>query len=288
MADPTPTVAPLEVATARAFPAATPAALSGRPLGEILVRAEGLAREKLEEALAAQRGEHAGARLGEILIRMKALPDEAVLRGLAIQLDLPFVLRVDPEEASAELAKKVPINFAKAAKVLALGPADDGAMRVVVVDPLDTAALDNVAILLGTRVEPVLATGQAVLDAINSVYDRAADEHDKIMEGLETEDLESVAHELEEPTDLLEADDEAPIIRLVNSLLFRAVKERASDIHINPEERDLSVRYRIDGELREVIRPPKRIQAALASRIKIMGGLNIAEKRLPQDGRIRI
>jgi len=108
------------------------------------------------------------------------------------------------------------------------------------------------------------------------------------MEDLETEDLESVAHELEEPTDLLEADDEAPIIRLVNSLLFRAVKERASDIHINPEERDLSVRYRIDGVLREVIRPPKRIQASMASRIKIMGGLNIAEKRLPQDGRIRI
>jgi general secretion pathway protein E len=108
------------------------------------------------------------------------------------------------------------------------------------------------------------------------------------MEGLETEDLESVAHELEEPTDLLDADDEAPIIRLVNSLLFRAVKERASDIHINPEEKDISVRYRIDGVLREVIRAPKRYQASIASRIKIMGGLNIAEKRLPQDGRIRI
>ena len=110
----------------------------------------------------------------------------------------------------------------------------------------------------------------------------------KLMEDLETNDLETVAHELEEPTDLLDADDEAPIIRLVNSLLFRAVKERASDIHINPEEKDISVRYRIDGVLREVIRPPKRYQASIASRIKIMGGLNIAEKRLPQDGRIRI
>jgi general secretion pathway protein E len=133
-----------------------------------------------------------------------------------------------------------------------------------------------------------VASPQLVLDAINAVYDRAADEHDKLMEDLETEDLESVAHELEEPTDLLDADDEAPIIRLVNSLMFRAVKERASDIHILPEERDISVRYRIDGVLREVIRPPKRFQASIASRIKIMGGLNIAEKRLPQDGRIRI
>jgi general secretion pathway protein E len=159
---------------------------------------------------------------------------------------------------------------------------------VAVADPLDTAVLDNLALLLGARLEPVVAPPQAVLDAINAVYDRASDEHEKIMEGLESEDLESVAHELQEPTDLLEADDEAPIIRLVNSLLFRAVKERASDVHINPEERDIAVRYRIDGVLREVIRPPKRVQAALGSRIKIMGGLNIAEKRLPQDGRIRI
>ncbi len=263
-------------------------ALSGRPLGEILVRTGALAPDKLEEALAAQRGEQAGARLGEILVRMKVLSEETVLRALAAQLDLPFLDRVDAAEASAELVKRVPINFAKNAKVLPIGPAGDDGTRVAVADPLDTAALDDLALLLGTRIEPCIAPAQAVLDAINGVYDRAADEHDKIMEGLESEDLESVAHELEEPTDLLDADDEAPIIRLVNSLLFRAVKERASDVHINPEERDLSVRYRIDGELREVIRPPKRIQAALGSRIKIMGGLNIAEKRLPQDGRIRI
>jgi general secretion pathway protein E len=271
----------------RAVPPPLPA-LAGRPLGEILVRTANLDPAKVEEALAAQRGEHAGARLGEILVRMKVLAEDEVLRALGLQLDLPFLPVVDGDDAAAALAKRVPINFAKSAKLLPLATTADGATRVAVADPLDTAALDNLAMLLGTRIEPVLATAQAVLDAINSVYDRAVDEHDKIMEGLESEDLESVAHELEEPTDLLEADDEAPIIRLVNSLLFRAVKERASDIHINPEERDLSVRYRIDGELREVIRPPKRIQAALSSRIKIMGGLNIAEKRLPQDGRIRI
>jgi general secretion pathway protein E len=284
--------------TALPAPAAVPAVafagagaqprLCGRPLGEILVHTAGLSPERLEEALAAQRGEHAGVRLGEILVRMKALGEEAVLQALALQLELPFLATIDPADASGELAKKVPINFAKSARVLPLGPGEGGATRVAVADPLDTAALDNLALLLGTSVEPVVAPPQAVLDAINGLYDRAVDEHDRIMEGLESEDLESVAHELEEPTDLLEADDEAPIIRLVNSLLFRAVKERASDVHINPEERDLTVRYRIDGELREVIRPPKRIQAALASRIKIMGGLNIAEKRLPQDGRIRI
>ncbi|ABC80461.1 type II secretion system ATPase GspE [Anaeromyxobacter dehalogenans] len=266
---------------------AAAAGLSGRPIGEILRETAGLDPARLEEALALQRGEQAGQRLGEILVRLKAVTEEDVLRALAAQLDLPFVERIDPESVPGDLAAKVPIHFAKQSKVLPLGTAGD-AIRVAVGDPLDTAAQDSVSMLLGAAVAPEVAPPQVVLDAINAVYDRAADEHDKLMEDLETEDLESVAHELQEPTDLLEADDEAPIIRLVNSLLFRAVKERASDIHILPEEKDISVRYRIDGVLREVIRPPKRFQASIGSRIKIMGGLNIAEKRLPQDGRIRI
>ncbi len=262
-------------------------AFSGRPIGEILVATAGLTPEKLEEALAAQRGPEAGNRLGEVLVRMKAVQEEDVLRALSLQLDLPLVTRIDPEAVPPELVAKVPINFAKQARIVPLGRLD-GAVRLAVADPLDTGGQESAAILLGLPVLPELAPPQLIVDAINQVYDRAADENARLMEDLETEDLESVAHELEEPTDLLEADEEAPIIRLVNSLLFRAVKERASDIHINPEERDLSVRYRIDGVLREVIRPPKRIQASMASRIKIMGGLNIAEKRLPQDGRIRI
>jgi general secretion pathway protein E len=265
----------------------SPAWLCGRPLGEILLESARLAPERLEEALRAQRGEQAGTRLGEILVRAKAATEEQVQRALALQLDLAFVERIDPETVPADLAEKVPIHFAKQARVLPLGRSGD-TVRVAMVDPLDTAAQDSLVQLLGAPMEPEVATGATVLDAINAVYDRAADEHEKLMEDLETSDLETVAHELEEPTDLLDADDEAPIIRLVNSLLFRAVKERASDIHINPEEKDLAVRYRIDGVLREVIRPPKRYQASIASRIKIMGGLNIAEKRLPQDGRIRI
>ncbi|MGC3997880.1 MAG: type II secretion system ATPase GspE [Anaeromyxobacter sp.] len=261
--------------------------LRGRPLGEILAAIAGLPAARLEEALALQRGEQAGARLGEILIRQRAVTEEDVQRALAVQLDLPFVERIDAETIPADLAAKVPIAYAKSARVMPLG-LDGEAVRVAVVDPLDTATQDQLSMLLQAPVAPEVATAQAVLDAINQVYDRAAGEHEKLMEDLETEDLDRVAHELEEPTDLLDADDEAPIIRLVNSLMFRAVKERASDIHINPEEKDLSVRYRIDGVLREVIRPPKRFQASIASRIKIMGGLNIAEKRLPQDGRIRI
>jgi general secretion pathway protein E len=270
-----------------ALVAHAPAWLCGRPLGEILLETAGLTAERLEEALAAQRGDEAGVRLGEILVRRRAVTEEQVLRGLALQLDLPFLDRIDATSIAQELVKKVPINFAKQARVLALGMQGE-AVRVAVADPLDTAAQDSLSMLLGAPVAVEVAPAQVVVDAINGAYERAEDQHDRMMERLETEDLESVAHELEEPTDLLDADDEAPIIRLVNSLMFRAVKERASDIHINPEEKDISVRYRIDGVLREVIRPPKRFQASIASRIKIMGGLNIAEKRLPQDGRIRI
>ncbi|HZY05900.1 MAG TPA: type II secretion system ATPase GspE [Anaeromyxobacteraceae bacterium] len=260
---------------------------AGRPLGEILVATAGIPPQRIEEALLAQQGEMAGLRLGEVLVRQKAATEEQVLRALALQLDLPFAGSLDAAAVPSELVRLVPINFAKQARVLPLGNGPD-AVRVAVADPLDTGAQDSLSQLLGRPVAPEVALPQAVLDAINAVYDRAADSHDRLMEDLGTEDLESVAHELEEPADLLDADDEAPIIRLVNSLMFRAVKERASDIHINPEERDISVRYRIDGVLREVIRAPKRVQASIASRIKIMGGLNIAEKRLPQDGRIRI
>jgi general secretion pathway protein E len=285
------TTAPIPLERERA-PAPAPAApatawLAGRPLGEILVETAGIPPQRIEEALAAQQGEMAGLRLGEVLVRQKAATEEQVLRALALQLDLPFVGALDMASVPAELVRLVPINFAKQARVLPLGR-DADAVRVAVADPLDTGAQESLSQLLGLPVAREVAAPQAILDAINAAYDRASDSHDRLMEDLGTEDLESVAHELEEPADLLDADDEAPIIRLVNSLMFRAVKERASDIHINPEERDIGVRYRIDGVLREVIRAPKRFQASIASRIKIMGGLNIAEKRLPQDGRIRI
>ncbi|HET9035605.1 MAG TPA: type II secretion system ATPase GspE, partial [Myxococcaceae bacterium] len=148
--------------------------------------------------------------------------------------------------------------------------------------------LDHARMLLQRNVSPHVATGAVIVDAINGVYDRAVNEAEQLVGEMEAQDLQSLAHELEEPQDLLDTDDEAPIIRLVNSLLFRAAKERASDIHIEPMERELLVRFRIDGVLQEIIKPPKRYQNSIVSRVKVMGQLNIAEKRLPQDGRIRI
>jgi len=265
--------------------AAGPAYLCGRPLGEILKATAGLTDEKLSEALAAQ--EEKGGRLGEILVGLKVMTEEQVARALSVQLDVPYLARIFTDEVDPELIKKVPINFAKQARILPLGVEADS-VAIAVADPLDTTVLDHARMLLQQNVSPRIALASSIVDAINQVYDRASNEAEKLVDEMEAQDLDSLAHELEEPQDLLDTDDEAPIIRLVNSLLFRAAKERASDIHIEPMERELLVRFRVDGVLQEIIKPPKRYQNSIVSRVKIMAQLNIAEKRLPQDGRIRI
>ena len=124
--------------------------------------------------------------------------------------------------------------------------------------------------------------------AINRFFDRETGSTAQVMQDLEGEDLGAIANEIEETDDLLDLASEAPVIRLVNSILTQAVRARASDIHIEPFERELKVRYRIDGLLYNTLTPPRRLQAAISSRIKVMANLNIAERRLPQDGRIRI
>ena len=257
----------------------------GRPLGEILRAVAGLSEAALEEALRAQADE--GGRIGEVLVARKAVSADDVAKALALQLDLSYHAEVALDAVDAELVRQVPINFAKQALILPLG-LEGESVALLVADPLDTTMLDHARMLLQRNVSPHVATGAVIVDAINGVYDRAVNEAEQLVGEMEAQDLQSLAHELEEPQDLLDVDDEAPIIRLVNSLLFRAAKERASDIHIEPMERELLVRFRIDGVLQEVIKPPKRYQNSIVSRVKVMGQLNIAEKRLPQDGRIRI
>ncbi|MBL8957637.1 MAG: type II secretion system ATPase GspE [Myxococcaceae bacterium] len=263
-----------------------PAYLYGRPLGQILVQSFGLMPEKLDEALKVQAEK--GGRLGEVLVGMKAVTEEDVTRALAAQLDLPYLAVIGIDDIDAELVKRVPINFAKQARIIPLKDSGDSIV-VAVADPLDTAVLDHARMLLQRDVSQSLATARTVIDAINQVYDRSMNEAEQVVDEMEALDLDKAEAEIEATKDLIESDDdEAPIIRLVNSLLYRAAKERASDIHIEPMERELSVRFRIDGDLQEVIKPPKRYQNSILSRVKIMASLNIAEKRLPQDGRIRI
>ena len=260
--------------------------LATRRLGEILVARGVVSGEVVRSALDAQ-GED-GKRLGEILIGMEAATEAQVAEALAEQLDLPYRAELDAEEADPKLVADMSLSYARENQVLPFE--DRGAeLLVAVADPLNTAAVDDMRVLFGKPIEPVIVPAQPLLDAIHTVFDRRAGA-DQVVDDLAAEDLDSIAHDLDEQTkDILEAgDDEAPIIRLVNSILSQAIKERASDIHIEPYEREILVRFRKDGVLKEIVRAPKRFQASIASRIKIMGNLNIAEKRLPQDGRIRI
>src|SRR5439155_1091707 len=159
---------------------------------------------------------------------------------------------------------------------------------VALADPAALAALDDLRLLYRAPLRPLVVPAPALRDAITRAYDATARSAADTMDAIEGERLDLVASELDEPPDLLEAGDDTPVIRLVNALLAQAVKDGASDIHIEPWERGLAVRFRLDGLLHEVLAPPGRLAAAIASRVKIMAGLDIAERRLPQDGRIRV
>lgn len=261
----------------------------GRPLlGMILGEKFNLSDEKLEEALLAQREK--GGRLGEILLRLRAVRDEEILEALALQFELPWVPQLEASQVDPTLLAKVPIAFARRYRVLPIRQ-EDGAVVVAMTDPLETVALDDLRLLLGISIRPMLTTPVSLLACLNRVYDAAASPAaaEQVMEDIAaSENLDRLAQELDEPQDLLDATDEAPIIRLVNSVLFQAARQRASDIHFESFERGLVIRYRIDGVLYPVLTPPKHLQASIIARLKIMAGLNIAEKRLPQDGRFAI
>ncbi len=256
-----------------------------RPLGEILLKISDLQREQLEEGLGIQ--EEKGGRLGDILVKLGYLRESQVLYALSLQMGFPFLHEVTTEDVDSELCSVLPIQFAKKHGILPIKRDEDGVL-VATSNPLDLYPLDDVRILLNQDVKPVIMPSRAIIDSINQVYDRNSNTAQQIIEDFSESSLNIITSALEEPTDLLDASDEAPVIRLVNSILFQAVKQRASDVHIEPFERDLVVRYRVDGILYNVLTPPKRIQPSITSRVKIMAGLNIAEKRLPQDGRIRV
>ena len=260
-----------------------------RPLlGAILEQKFGLSEGKLLEALNIQQTK--GGRLGEALLKIRAIEEDLLLQALAIQCDMPWLPHLDVAQVDHELIKKVPIHFARRYRVLPM-KVDDGAIVVATTDPLETAALDDLRLLLGMPVKAILTSTMSLMSCLNRAYDEAASPTgaEQVMEDIAaSENLDKIAHELDEPQDLLDATDEAPIIRLVNSVLFQAVRQRASDIHFESFERGLVVRYRIDGVLYPILTPPKHLQSSIIARLKIMAGLNIAEKRLPQDGRFAI
>jgi general secretion pathway protein E len=266
---------------------AAPQGAAPRGLREALLRNTRLTLEQLDRALERQAG--AGGSLSDCVVDLGLLNDAEVLEAIGGQLGLPVHTAL-PSEPDEELVARLPIGFAKDHGVIPLARCEDGAVRVAVSDPYDTSCLDDLRMLYdGAPILTELAPRRLILTAINQVYDRGTGSLDEIVEGA-ADDFVSLASEISaEPQDLLDSRDDAPIIRLVDSLLQQAVKERASDIHIEPFEREIRVRFRADNVLFEPVSPlPKALLPSIVSRIKILAGLDIAEKRIPQDGRIRL
>ena len=254
-------------------------------LGELLREIAGLTPAQLEEALAQQRQQ--GGALGEILVKLKYVTREQFLQALARQFDLPHRTELPKTAVNHDLLAKIPLSFARRYELVPLVE-EDGRVPVAISNPLNLLVLDDVRLLIGRPVLPVLAPAEAITDLLQTMHEQAQETAEEVIEDIDSVHLSQLAESIEETTDLLTATDDAPIIRLLNSLIFRAIKERASDIHVEPYERELVVRYRVDGMLHNVLTPPKRIHSALISRIKIMAGLDIAERRMAQDGRIGI
>jgi general secretion pathway protein E len=232
--------------------------------------------EALEPLYTQQRGKPAD--LLDLVVQSRFATEDQILRALALECGLQFVDRVDVDAVPIQVGARLPIGYSKAHKLLVVNE-EDTHVEVVCSDPLDTDGLDTVRAAFGKPVLARVSSPEAVLDAINRVYERQ-----ETMSELQSDE----DHGEEDEQDILDSDEDAPIIRWVNTLFAQAVKERASDIHIEPEEKEVVVRYRIDGQLYVSRRASRQFMAAVVARVKIMAGLNIAEKRLPQDGRISL
>jgi general secretion pathway protein E len=255
-----------------------------RLLGEILQEISELAQEHLEHGLEIQKEK--GGRIGEILVHQKYIQETDLAKALSIQLDLEFLPTL-PTDIDTDFTERIPIQFLKKFKMIPL--ADEDGNSVVVNDPFMYQAQDELCQLLEwENVTTVVAPLSSILNTINFSYDISRDSAEEVIQDLHEEDPDSIISEIEETGDLLDDTSDAPVIKLVNLMFSQAIRAGASDIHIEPFKNRVAVRQRIDGILYDMFTPPSHIQAALVSRIKVMAKLNIAEKRLPQDGRTEI
>ena len=258
-----------------------------KSLGEILLESTAITEDQLSEALKSQEMDLKSQKIGQILIKKEYLSEEEMLRSLAFQLSLPYYDRLPVNDIDPSLVENIPIQFCRDNQLLPIAR-DEFNVGVAVSDPLNIFPIDDLRLILSTNINLIVCSPTVIQNSINRVYERSNDASQKVIDELNVPEG-GEDNLLEQTRDLLESsDDEKPIIRLVNGLLARAVKERASDIHIEPYENDIIVRFRVDGSLQDKMQVPKRHAGSLASRIKIIGKLNIAEKRVPQDGRISI
>ena len=251
-------------------------------LGEILIERGKLDRTNLERALRVQESDRR-ERIGSILIRTGFAAERDVIEALSVQMSLPIVQISDYPELPV-MEERVSVRFIKESRALPLSE-DEDQLVLAMVDPLDGYVLNAFRLVTGRAVVPRLAVPSELDAAFERLYGTGKTSMDQIVGDAQTRDDDTGSEDLQQ---LKELASEAPIIRLVSLIISHALEARASDIHIEPFENRLIVRYRVDGVMHEVESPPRRFSAAVISRIKIMASLDIAERRLPQDGRIKL
>jgi len=258
-------------------------------LGELLLKAQLINQQQLTKALEEQKV--SGGKLGEILQRLGYVTEDDIIECLSHQFGVPSI-NLRHFEIDSNVAKIIPVDLARKYNVIPVNKTG-ATLTLAMTDPTNIFAMDEITFMTGYRVEPVVASEEAIRERIDRNFGSSRElELKKVMEDLTTVD-EAALELMEEDEEvdiskLTEESQEAPVVRLVNIMLTDAIKRGASDVHVEPYEKNYRVRYRIDGLLREVMNPPQRLRDAITSRIKVLAKLDIAEKRLPQDGRIRM
>lgn len=255
-------------------------------LGELLVSNSLITKEQLKQALAEQKAAGGQLRLGSILVRENLISEADLTSFLSKQYGVPTINLAD-YEVEPSVVKIIPAEIAHKYQIVPVNRAGS-TLIIAMSDPSNIFAIDDIKFMTGYNVEVVVVAESSIKAAIDKLYDQSASLAD-VMNDLEIDDLEVVGDDEEVDVGSLErATEDAPVVKLVNLILTDAIKKKASDIHIEPYEKYFRVRYRIDGVLYEVMKPPLKLKNAITSRIKIMSELDIAERRLPQDGRIKI
>jgi len=260
-------------------------AVGAARLGEMLVKATLITKEQLQKAL--QQQETSGGRIGSNLVRLGFISEDDITSFLSRQYGVPSI-NLSHFEIDQIVIKLIPSEIAQKHQVIPINRTGN-VLTVAMADPSNIFAIDDIKFMTGFKVEPVVAAETSIKNAINRHYDSAGMVED-IMKNFDDKDIEALKEgdDAINVAELGQAAEDAPVVKLVNLILTDAIKKGASDIHIEPYEKTFRVRYRIDGVLYEVMQPPTRLKAAITSRVKIMAQLDIAERRLPQDGRIKI
>jgi len=253
-------------------------------LGELLVKNNLISKEQLTQALSQQ--DTSGGRLGANLVKLGFISEDEITAFLSRQYGVPSI-NLAQFEVDGNVTKLIDADMAQKYQVLPINRAG-GVLTVAMADPSNIFAIDDIKFKTGLRVEPVVAAESAIRNAINKYYDNAGMVDELLKKTVEDVDTVAEGEDQVNLAELAQATEDAPVVKLVNLILTDAIKKGASDIHVEPYEKSYRVRYRIDGVLYDVMQPPMKLKAAITSRIKIMSQLDIAERRLPQDGRIKI